>query len=173
MVWQGVIDGPRESVRVQLPIPHRWLSAASSPRLRLVVSWDPPVNAAAHRVWACRRVVSRLRRGPDARAVHPRRRSHSSYPLTDREYDLGRFSNEAASLGDLWMVEILYEQIADYYAGIDFSPQQRVAFAAELWDDAEEPVSPQGPLQALPIAGSMNRLSVPPTIVRTPVVVRV
>jgi len=91
----------------------------------------------------------------------------------DREYNLERFSEGVASHGDLWTVEIHYDQIAPYYSGIDFNPQQRVAFAAELWDDAEEPVNPQGALQALPIAESMNRLSVLPAIVRTPVVVRV
>ena len=173
MVWQGVIDGPKESVRVQLPIPREWLIEASSPWIRIVVAWDPPVNAAAHHVWACRRVVSRLQPYPYTRAVRPRRGGHRSYPLTDRLYDLTRLPDGSETDNDLWMLEISYEQIADYYPGIDFSPQQRVAFAAELWDDAEEAVSPQAALQALPIAQTMNRLSIPPTIVRSPIVVRV
>jgi hypothetical protein len=72
----------------------------------------------------------------------------------------------------MWLLQIDYKQIAEYYPGIDFSPQQRVAFAAELYDQSEKPVSPQSALQALPIAATMNRLSVTPTIVRTPIIIK-
>ena len=53
-----------------------------------------------------------------------------------------------------------------------FNPQQRIAFAAELYDESEEPLSPQAFLQALPIAASMNRFSMNVNLVRTPVMVR-
>jgi hypothetical protein len=72
-----------------------------------------------------------------------------------------------------WLLELGYEQIADYYPGIDFAPQQRIAFAAELMDKAEGPVSPQPFLQELPIATTMTRLSVPPVAVRAPIVLRI
>ena len=173
MIWQGVIESPKDIVRVRVPIPREWLQAASSPHMRLVVSWDPPVNAAAHHVWACRKVNSRLRVNPDAHAMRFKRSPSNSYPLTNRVYDLKRLPKGETVKGDIWLVELSYEQIADYSPGIEFSLQQRVSFAAELWDDSEEPASPQGALQSLPIAQTMNRLSVPPTIVRNPVVIRV
>lgn len=88
-------------------------------------------------------------------------------------YRLGRVSQEALPPNDLWIVELSYEQIADYYPGLDFSPQQRVAFAIELIDRGERRVSPQAAVQAMPIAQSLHRLSVPPQIVRAPVVLRV
>ena len=74
--------------------------------------------------------------------------------------------------GDLWLLEFSYAELAEYYPGINFPPQQRVAFAAELYDAHTDPVSPQEFLQALPIVNSMNRLSVPPLRARTPVVLR-
>ena len=173
MVWQGVIDGPRDTVRVQLPIPRGWYAAASSPWLRLVLAWDTPANYAAHHVWGCRRVNARLAVGPDLRAMYPRGRAHQSYPLIDRQYDLKKIPAGVRVEGDMWLLELGYEQIADYYPGIDFTPQQRVAFAAELWDKGESPVSPQPFLQELPIANTMTRLSVPPVPVRAPIVLRI
>jgi len=174
-VWQGVIDGPKDLVRVQLPIPRKWLDRSSNPRLRLVVTWDTPVNAAAHDIWGSRRVTAHLRPGPDTRAMYrrPRGSGHRSYPISDKFFDLTRLPSGVTIQGDTWLVELTYEQIADDYPGIDFSPQQRVAFAAELWDASENPVSPQGSVQALPISQTMTRLSVPPAVVRAPVVLRV
>ena len=172
-IWQGVIDGPKDVARVQLPIPRNWRVQASAPRLRLVVSWDTPVNAAAYDVWACRRLMARLRPNPDARAMYPRGPVQRSYPLLDRTYDLTRLPSGVSIQGDTWLIELSYEQTADYYPGMDFSPQQRTAFAAELWDDSEKPVSPQGAVQALPVSQTMTLLSVPPTVVRAPVVLRV
>ena len=72
----------------------------------------------------------------------------------------------------MWLLEMSYDEIADYYSGIDFTPQQRVAFAAELFDGGEDPVTPQPAMQSLPLAATMARLSVPPTILRTPVVLK-
>jgi len=69
-------------------------------------------------------------------------------------------------------VEFSYEQAAEYYPGQVFSPQQRIAFAAELYDGSEQPASPQAFLQALPIAASMTRFSTNVNLVRTPVIVR-
>jgi len=73
---------------------------------------------------------------------------------------------------DLWLLELSYEQAAEYYPAIDFSPQQRLAFAAELFDEAEQPVSPQAMLQALPVASSMTRFSVGAGPIRNPIVLK-
>lgn len=62
---------------------------------------------------------------------------------------------------DAWIVELSYTEIAEYYPAIEFSPQQRVSFAAELRDVAENPVSPQAAIQALPVALTMVRLGLP------------
>jgi hypothetical protein len=72
----------------------------------------------------------------------------------------------------MWLLELSYEQIADYHLGMVFTPQQRIAFAAELFDKAELPISPQAALQALPSAVTMTRLSIPPQSIKTPVIVR-
>jgi hypothetical protein len=85
---------------------------------------------------------------------------------------LNKLPKDTILNGDDWLLELSYDQIADYYPGMEFSPQQRVAFAAELYDDAEEPLSPHGFLQALPSAVTMTRLSIPPQGVKTPVVIR-
>lgn len=55
---------------------------------------------------------------------------------------------------------------------MDFDPRQRVAFVAELIDRGEAPIDPQPAMQALPIAASMNRLSIQPALVRNPVIIR-
>ena len=41
-----------------------------------------------------------------------------------------------------------------------------------LFDESEEPIDPQPALQALPIAATMNRLSIQSTEIRTPIVIR-
>lgn len=173
MIWQGVIEGSQDKVPVQLPIPLEWYRSASSPWLRVVVAWDTPANAAAHHVWGCRKVNVRLAPGPEVRAMYPRGRGHPSYPIVDRLYDLRKLPKNVTVDGDMWLLELSYDQIADYYPGIDFSPQQRVAFAAELWDAGEKALSPQRAIQKLPISQTMTRLSVPPAVVRSPVVLRV
>lgn len=54
-----------------------------------------------------------------------------------------------------------------------FPPQQRVAFAAELFDSGGEEVSPQSRLQALATATTMTRLTIPPAVARFPVVLKI
>jgi hypothetical protein len=80
LIWQGVIEASNDIVRVQLPIPRRWLRDATDPRLKVVVAWDAPVNSAAPDVWASRAVRFHLRPHPDARALHPTGRTHPSLP---------------------------------------------------------------------------------------------
>jgi hypothetical protein len=172
MVWQGTIDGPSEIVRVQIPVPQDWLAHAKHPYLRLVLSWDSPVNAAVNKIWASRKVNAQLRVGPDRDALRSSRTGHNSYPLVDRLYDLKRLPDDIKPSGDMWLLEISYSIIADHYPAIDFSPMQRVAFAAELFDEDEEPLSPQSAIQALPIAKTMQRLSVTAVPVRNLVALR-
>jgi hypothetical protein len=73
---------------------------------------------------------------------------------------------------DLWIVEIAYEEIAEYYPGIEFSPQQRVGLAAELFDANAKPMSPQESLQKLPVTATMVNLGVPKTRISNPVVIK-
>ena len=61
--------------------------------------------------------------------------------------------------GDAWTLEFSYSKIAAYAAGHFPSPAQRVAFAAEIWDEAEEPVEPHSFVQGLPIASTLVQLS--------------
>lgn len=173
-LWQGVIEGPSDTVRVQLPIPQTWLRDARAPKLRLVCSWDPPVHVAVKSVWACRRVAVQLRPAPDERALIGSRGGHTSYPLIDRTYDLSpsKLAKVALPQEDLWTLELSYEQIAEYYPGITFAAHQRVAFAAELFDAADHPVSPQSAVLRVPAAATMTRLAVPPARIPVPVVVR-
>jgi hypothetical protein len=174
ILWQGYVESPRDTVRVQLPIPLDWLNEAESPVLRLVACSDPPVNEAAQGTWACRRVRPILHPGPDAPSVRAPAGSHAAYPLIDRRYQLGQYKRgqEKAAVGDLWLLEISYEEIAPYTAAMDFDPRQRVAFAAELLDDGEDPVDPQPAMQALPIAPTMTRLSIQPVPIRSPIVIK-
>ena len=72
----------------------------------------------------------------------------------------------------MWLIEVYYTEIADYHPAIDFSPQQRCAFALELFDASEKPVSPQAAIQSLPLAMTMNRLSVQPAVVRSPIILK-
>jgi hypothetical protein len=92
--------------------------------------------------------------------------------MIDRIYDLRKLPKGVTVEGDMWLLELSYEQIADYHLGMVFTPQQRVAFAAELFDNDDSPVSPQLALQALPAAKTMTRLSIPPQSVKIPMVVR-
>jgi hypothetical protein len=135
------------------------------------------VNDAVRSVWACRRVAVQLRASADGPAARGSHGEHGSYPLIDRTYDLSleRLRSQKRAIepaDDLWIVQLSYDQIAEYFTGMAFPPQQRVAFAAEIRDTAEEPVSPQAYVQALPIASTMVRLGVPPTPVPTPVLLR-
>ena len=52
-------------------------------------------------------------------------------------YDLQKLPKDETVQGDVWLLELSYEQIGDYHAGITFTPQQRVAFAVEIFDVVE------------------------------------
>lgn len=176
MIWQGVLEDEKDIATIKVPIPRDWLRAAEEPRLRLVVAWDPPVNAAVRDLWATRRVSSKLKRNANCRSQNSMRDAHAeTYPILERRYDLTKRPNDSdpSDDEDFWLVEIEYEQIAEYYPAMVFPPQQRVAFAAEIIDGGDTRVSPQLHLQSLPITQSMTRLSVPPSVSRMPVVLRV
>ena len=169
-LWQTTLEGTNAIARVNVPVPEAWLQAAGAARMKLVCSWDPPVNASVPDVWCCRKVNVRFRCGPDGPALTGKGRGHKSYPLVERVYDLS--SAERQGDGSDWIVEVSYEQKAEYAMGIDFSPQQRVALAIELFDDGEAPESPQAHVQALEIAPTLIRLTVPPVGVGVPVMIR-
>jgi hypothetical protein len=172
LLWQGILEGPNDVARIQLPIPRHWLRNAAQPHMRLVVAWDPPANAAVKDLWTCRRVIPYLRSHPEARALRASAGGHESYPLIDRRYDLRRLPSGVKIDGDIWLLELSYAETADYYPAIDFSPQQRVTFAAELIDTGEKQFSPQAALQQLEIVDTMIRLSVPPEVIRVPIILK-
>lgn len=174
MLWQGYIESPRDTVRVQIPIPLDWLNEAEKPFLRLVVCSDPPVNEAFQGGWVCRRIRPVLHPGPDIKAIQAPRGAHATYPVLDRLYSLEHYKSgqDKAAVGDLWLVEISYEEIAPYIPARDFDPRQRVAFAAEVIDMGESPVDPQSAMQSLPIAPTMNRLSIQPVPIRSPIIIK-
>ncbi|MEO5960872.1 MAG: S8 family serine peptidase, partial [Opitutaceae bacterium] len=173
IVWQGVLDGPKDLIRVRIPIPKQWLDSAESPRLRIILAWDSPVNAAVEDLWASRKVNATLRTEPEGHALHPSGSSHKTYPLIERKYDLKKLPNGVqAPKDELWLLELTYQQAAEYHPAIDFNPQQRVAFAAELYDESEQPSSPQAALQTLPATANMTRFAIGATVVRNPVVLR-
>ena len=168
------MESARDTVRVQLPIPMGWLDKADDPVLRIVICSDPPVNEAAHGSWACRRVRPVLHPGPEARGVTAPRGVHPTYPTIDRQYSLLRYKPGAdkAAEGDLWLMEISYEEIAPYPPATTLTLRERVAFAAELVDRGEAAVDPQAAMQALPIAASMTRLSIQSVALRSPIIVK-
>jgi hypothetical protein len=175
ILWQGYIESPADKLRVQLPIPREWLLEAGRPTLRIIFCHDPPVNEAALQTWACRKLRPVLHPGPDVRFVRPSGSGgHRSYSVVDRHYDLAPYKpGEATGVeGDVWLIELSYEEIAPYPPAMDFDPRQRVAFAAELVDRAENAVDPQPAMQSLPIAPSMNRLSTQPLPIRSPIILR-
>jgi Subtilase family len=174
MIWQGTLEDDKDVARVQVPVPSRWVKEAELPSLRIIVAWNPPVHAAVSEVWATRRVSVQLRMHPDGPAHHASKiQSHRSYPIHDRTYDLRNIpKGTSLAEGDMWLVELSYEQIAAYHPGMIFSAQQRVAFAAELFDGGPRSVSPQESLQALPAAKSMTRLTVPTVAAQYPVILR-
>jgi len=173
ILWQGLIESTKDTVRVQLPVPKDWLAQASRPHLSLVVCADPPVNEAARDTWACRRIVPVLHPHPDARGINAPRGGHPTQPVIKRVYNLERFrpDGESPAEGDMWLIELRYEEIAPYPPGT-FSPRQRVAFTAELVDLGENPVDPQPAMQALPGIENMSRLSIQVTPIHTPIIIR-
>jgi hypothetical protein len=172
LLWQGALDGPSDLIRVQMPIPRAWLKEAKKPRLRIVLASDTPVNAAVVDVWASRKVSMQLRVHLGSKALTGSRTGHRTYPLIERLYDLANVPDNVVPTDDLWILEFSYQQVAEYYPAIDFSPQQRLAFAAELYDDGEYPVSPQPMIQALPVAATMNRFSMATNVIRNPIVLK-
>lgn len=173
MIWQGVLEDEKDIARIQVPIPAEWLEEADEPFLRLMVAWDPPVNAAVNHLWATRNVSAKLRVHPDAAAQHTSKvRSHGTYPLLERLYNLRKLPANTKIEGDSWLIEIGYEQIAEYHPAMTFPLQQRVAFAAELEDRGQRRLSPQSALQSLPATKTMTRLTVPPTVARLPIVLK-
>ena len=158
-VWQGVIAHQDDLVRVQVPIPLTWVEQALSPQLQMCVSWDTPVCAAAESQWSCRDVKVTIRPGPEAEALRGSKGRVEGYPLLRRKWKLEKAREKKAIESDFWIVEFSYSQIAAYAAGHIVPPSQRVAFAAELWDDAEAPLEPHGFVQSLPIASTLIRLS--------------
>lgn len=142
--------------------------------MRLVVAADPPVNEAAQATWACRKIKAVLHLGPDATYLRKAPGEHETYPLRCREYHLKNYrpGNDKAAEGDMWLLELSYDELFDYPPGRDFDPRQRVAFAAELLDLADNPVDPQAAMQALPAAEFMNRLSVESAAVRPAIILR-
>ena len=158
-VWQGVIAHDDDIVRVQLPIPLAWISQASSPQLQLCVAWDTPVCAAAESQWSCRDVKVTIRPGPEADALRGSRGRIEGYPLFKRTWQLDKARKKKAVESDLWVLEFNYSQAAAYAAGHTVPTSQRVAFAAEIWDEAEIPLNPHSFVQSLPIASSLVRLS--------------
>jgi hypothetical protein len=170
-MWQGVIGGPDDLVRVQIPIAKEWLKKAAKPELRLVVCWDVPVNAAVEELWASRKINVHLRPGVNSTALTGSRTGHKSYPVIDRIYDLTRVPDD--ELPDyLWTLDFSYELLAEYYPGIDFSPQQRVGLAAELFDASSNPVSPQPIIQQLGVAATMTRFSLAAVPIKNPIRIR-
>jgi len=165
MIWQGVLEDEKDIARVQVPIPADWWKEAEDPYLRLIVAWDPPVNAAVKHLWATRDVSAKLKVHPDAKAQHTSKvKPHGSYPLLERIYNLRKLPRDTKVDGDSWLVEIAYRQTADYHPAMTFPPQQRVAFAAELLDMGTKKLSPQQALQSLPASQTMTRLTVPPAL---------
>lgn len=175
MIWQGVLEDDKDIATIKVPIPREWLQAAERPRLRLLLAWDPPANAAVRDLWITRSASAKLKRNADAPSQHPSRSKQTvHYTILERSYDLQKRpkGSNPDDDEDIWLVEVEYTQIAEYHPAMIFPPQQRVAFAAEIFDEGEARISPQSSLQSLPITQSMTRLSVPPAVARMPVVLR-
>ena len=173
-LWQGCIENEGDLLTVELPLPGAWVGAARNPVMRLVCAWDTPVNSAIEHVWACRRVEVTLRTSPEADALRPSSNNPLGYPLAEKTYTLANYAAQRIADRDLCLMELSYthQGMAEYPAGVvDFSPQQRVAVAYELWDDSEEPISPHAHVQSLPVANTLDRLSIA-TAVRQAISIR-
>jgi len=171
LLWQGTLEDKNDIARIQVPVPKDWLKEASLPKLRLILAADFPVNAAVSQIWTTRKLVPRLRPHPEDRALRGKLDAMDSYSLVGREYNLGRIDPKDLDT-DIWLLEINYEEVADYLPSMSFPSQQRLAFAAELYDADHFKSSPQTHLQPLAITQTMTRLSVPAGVTRVPVVLR-
>ena len=173
-LWQGFIENEGDLLIVELPLPGEWLRSANNPMMRLMCAWDTPVNSAVEHVWACRRVEVTLRTSAEAGAMRPASNNPLGYPLAEKLYKLADFAAQGISDRDSCLMELTYthQEMAEYPAGVvDFSPQQRIAIAYELWDDSEVPISPHVHVQALPVANTLDRLSIA-TLVRQSISIR-
>jgi hypothetical protein len=176
LLWQGVLEGPKDIAKVQIPIPMEWLKAAQKPTVKLLWAWDSPVHDAVTELWACRKVNALLKPAPDSPSVRGTQGRHKSYPIIERAFDLSadRLNEKKIEVvDDLWLVEISYDEIAEYYPGMEFSPQQRIGLVVELIDVGASPVSPQATVQKLPIAATMIQLGVPRTRIASPIMLKV
>jgi len=158
-VWQGVIAHEKDVVRVQIPVPAAWITQAGLPQLQLCVAWDTPVSAAVESQWSCRDVKATIRPGPEAEAFRGSHGKVEGYPLFRRTWKLEKAREQKIVESDFWVMEFNYSEIAAYAAGHNVPQSQRIAFAAQIWDESETPVSPHGFVQGLPIASSLIRLS--------------
>lgn len=159
--WQGIIDNEDDLLTVELPLPGEWVKKASSPCLRLICAWETPVNHAVEHIWACRKVEVTLRPKIGAKAMRTSSKNPFGYPLVERRYDLSSESNKSVIDGDSCLAELKYSHVgmAEYPSGLlDFSSQQRVAIAYELFDEGGS-TSPHGAIQALPVHNTLDRLS--------------
>lgn len=171
LIWQGVLEDKSDIARIQIPIPKDWLAESSLPKMRLFVAADVPANAAVSTIWASRQIIPKLRTKPEEKALSSKRTGTSGYSLIRREYDLSKVDVQDLE-DDLWILELTYDEIADYLPSMTFPTQQRIAFAAELYDADPRGTSPQPFLQSMAFTRTMTRLSVPPVIARTPIVLR-
>jgi hypothetical protein len=162
-VWQVVLSGPKTVSRVQFPLPRDWLVKASAPHVRVVAAWNTPVNAALLDSWGCRKVGIKIRPFGAAEALVGGGNAHGSYPIIDRTFDItpSRLTDKGFTINNsAWVLECEYEEIGEYPPAMAVSNQQRVGVVVELWDSAEQPVSPQQFVQALPMALELDRLGV-------------
>jgi hypothetical protein len=159
-----------------VPVPQQWLQRAAAPKLRLVVAWLTPVNAALTETWACRKIGAQLRVGddPGLPALRTGPGAVGAYPVNDRTFEIAWQQLEDAQQvpsNDLWSLSVSYEDLGPAPAGMEFTAQQRIGVAIELWDENDAAVSPQAMVQALDIP-AMNRLSVLQAPIQVPIVVR-
>lgn len=156
--WQGIIATEKDQITVELPIPGSWVRAAKAPKLRLFGAWDTPVNHAAESIWACRSVSITLRPADGEKTLNSKNgKGCSKYTLVRKEFELPPTMVNS----DVCLMELKYStsQMAPSPGGLIVSSQQRIGIAFELIDEGEDSVSPHQFIQSLPVAESLNRLS--------------
>jgi len=176
LVWQGTLEDPTAVARIRVPVPPGWLATANQPSLRVVCAWNTPVSAAAPEVWASRHVTMHLKPTLGADTIRGKGKSHRTYPLIDRVWRLTSAESDqpdSALSSAEWVIELFYEDVGPYPTTLLVTPQQRVSLVMELFDDSNDPVSPQEELQKLPIANTMIRLAGVPRQIQVPVRIRV
>jgi len=176
--WQGILDSPKDVLRVQIPIPQDWLAKAGKPKMRAIWAWESPVHDGIAGVWSCRRVNLAFRTGPDCKKPFVGSRgdhSHTSYTIREKIVDLSGDALKKKSVilsGDSWLFELSYAQLADYYPVPEVSPKQRVGLVIELSDN-EGKESPQRFVQALSLASTFDRLTTAPIKMAPPIPIKV